>query len=263
MRDPLIMVAPNGAYKTQGDHPAVPVTIAELVETAVSCFQAGAVAIHAHIRDDEGRHTLDADRYSELLSALDTAVPDMRVQITTEAAGRYSASDQRALLDKITPPWISAAVREILADNDLEAARRFYQQAARQGTQVQHILYDAADVERLDQLIEDDVVGGFLPSVLFVLGRYTENRESTPADLLPFLQARQASRHLSDCHFMACAFGSREIDCLLATAEAGGDCRIGFENNLLTSSGEMAADNASQVEYLRQQLTQAGFFNNT
>ena len=34
----FIMVAPNGARKTAQDHPAVPVTDSELVETAVTCF---------------------------------------------------------------------------------------------------------------------------------------------------------------------------------------------------------------------------------
>lgn len=254
MRKPLIMVAPNGAYKTRDDHPALPVTVAQLVETAVSCFQAGAGAIHAHIRDDEGRHTLDAERYAELLSALASAVPDMRVQITTEAAGRYSPAEQRALLDTLSPPWISAAVREILGDKDIEAAKRFYQQAAKYGTQIQHILYDDHDVAWLDQLIEDKVINDLHPSVLFVLGRYSENRESSPADLKPFLQARKDSRHLSDCHFMACAFGSREIDCLIAAAKAGGDCRIGFENNLVDEDLALASNNAARVDALHARL---------
>ncbi|MDO6461836.1 3-keto-5-aminohexanoate cleavage protein [Granulosicoccaceae sp. 1_MG-2023] len=260
MRDPLIMVAPNGAYKTRDDHPALPVTTAELVQTAVACFKAGAGAIHAHIRDDEGRHTLDATRYKALLDALASAVPDMRVQITTEAAGRYSPAEQRALLDTLSPPWISAAVREILADDDVEAAAAFYSKARKQNTQIQHILYDAADLVRLDRLVTDGVVQDIRPSVLFVLGRYTENKQSGPEDLLPFLQARAESRHLGDCHFMACAFGSREIDCLVAAAKAGGDCRIGFENNLHTPGGEVAKDNASQVETLRHALALAGFF---
>ena len=53
---PKLMVAPNGARKIKKDHPAVPLTISETVETAKSCYKAGAGAIHLHVRDKEGQH---------------------------------------------------------------------------------------------------------------------------------------------------------------------------------------------------------------
>ena len=55
------MVAPNGARRTTLDHPAVPVTDRDLVETAVACFEAGARGIHAHIRTNDQLHLLDVD----------------------------------------------------------------------------------------------------------------------------------------------------------------------------------------------------------
>ena len=50
---PKLMVAPNGARKVKKDHPAVPLTISETVETSKSCYIAGAGAIHLHVRDNE------------------------------------------------------------------------------------------------------------------------------------------------------------------------------------------------------------------
>ena len=61
----LIIVAPNGARRTRDDHPALPVTIEQTVETAVACRQAGAGAIHLHVRDEKGRHSLDPGLYTE------------------------------------------------------------------------------------------------------------------------------------------------------------------------------------------------------
>ena len=46
------MVAPNGARPTKKDHPAVPVTISETVETAKACFKSGATGIQFHMRDN-------------------------------------------------------------------------------------------------------------------------------------------------------------------------------------------------------------------
>ena len=73
MTTPFLMVAPNGAMRGKADHPALPVTIPETVETARACFQAGADALHLHIRDDQGRHTLDPGRYHEALVPLERA----------------------------------------------------------------------------------------------------------------------------------------------------------------------------------------------
>ena len=49
-----------------------------------------ALAIHFHVRDADQRHILDAGLYREALLTLRQAVPDMHLQITTEAVGRYS-----------------------------------------------------------------------------------------------------------------------------------------------------------------------------
>ena len=64
---PKLMVAPNGARKLKKDHPAVPLTISEIVVSAKSCNKAGAGAIHFHVRDKDGQHVLDSGLYKEAL----------------------------------------------------------------------------------------------------------------------------------------------------------------------------------------------------
>ena len=55
---PKLMVAPNGARRIKKDHPAVPLTINETVETAKACYKEGAEAIHLHVRDENGQKML-------------------------------------------------------------------------------------------------------------------------------------------------------------------------------------------------------------
>ena len=55
---PRLMVAPNGARLTDDDHPAVPVTIPQIVTTAQECASAGARAMHFHVRGDDKAHIL-------------------------------------------------------------------------------------------------------------------------------------------------------------------------------------------------------------
>ncbi len=244
---PRIMVAPNGARRGKADHPALPVTIPETVATAVACHAAGAGAIHAHVRDAEGHHVLDAGLYRELIAELDLAVPQMIVQITTEAVGRYSPAEQRAVVDAVVPTAVSAALREMIADSGDEAeASRFYRRCRERDIAVQHILYEPAEVARLGGLVETGIIPHDRLSVIFVLGRYAENQESDPADLAGFLEA--ATTHLPDGRdWMVCAFGVSETAVLGAALAAGGKARVGFENSLWHADASLARDNAERV----------------
>ena len=66
----LITIAPTGAETDKKDAPTLPVTLDELVAAAQACEAAGAGLIHVHIRDDEGRPTLDLGRLKETVVAL-------------------------------------------------------------------------------------------------------------------------------------------------------------------------------------------------
>jgi len=246
IRLPTIMVAPNGARRTRADHPALPVTMIEIVATALACHAAGAGAIHAHVRDHEGRHVLDAGLYGELIAELARAAPAMIVQITTEAAGRYCPAEQRAVVDAVAPVAVSVALREMVAGpHDEAAARRFYGACHDRDIAVQHILYEPAEVVRLGRLIAAGIIPGAGLSVLFVLGRYAAGQESDPTDLAGFLAAAAGLAVAAD--WMVCAFGRKETAALDAALKAGGKVRVGFENSLWHADGSLARDNAERV----------------
>ncbi|MEP2531187.1 3-keto-5-aminohexanoate cleavage protein [Shimia sp.] len=247
MTHPIIMVAPNGARRDKADHPALPLTLPEILQTAQACHAAGAQALHLHVRDDTGTHSLDAGRYREALDELAHSVPTMRVQITTEAAGIYDVAQQLACLEQVRPGWASISVRETLRNPDL--APRIYAACADMGCDVQHILYDTDDIALLTQLMATGIVRPDQSSVLFVLGRYSAGQTSNPSDLDPFLNA------LPDvANWMLCAFGPREHACLAHAAQKGGNLRVGFENSLVTADGSPHTDNAASVTSLIQLL---------
>ena len=244
---PRIMVAPNGARRTKADHPALPVTDAELVACAVACHAAGADGLHAHIRDSDGRHLLDAPRYRDLLAALREAVPGMALQITTEAVGRYDAEIQMQVALGAGADMVSASVREI-ARAGTATARAFYARCRERGIAVQHILYDRSDGDLLAEILPPDRLHDPALQLIYVLGRYSETGLSDPADLQPFLDWASALDLTPD--WALCAFGPTETDCLRAAARAGGKCRVGFENSLHLSDGTLSADNADKVRDL-------------
>ena len=234
-----IMVAPNGARRTTQDHPAVPVTDQELIDTAVACFDAGARALHAHIRTSEQIHLLDAERYESLIQSLSERLPNLQVQVTSEAAGIYESNAQIDLLSRLKAPWVSVAIREILRSQEPQTLQPFFKQLLDK-SRVQFILYDADDFQTLTSLVEREIIQTESLEVLYVLGRYSANQESTPDQLDPFLACRdRAPTHIKPVREMICAFGRGQIPCLLRAASEGMDLRIGFENGVWLPDGEI------------------------
>ena len=111
---PKIMIAPNGARPKKKDHIEVPVTIDEVVETAKLCFDEGAEGIHFHLRDEKGDHILSSEMCLKALNDLQLSVPNMHLQVTTEAVGRYSPIEMRNLAYEVAPPGISIGIREMI-----------------------------------------------------------------------------------------------------------------------------------------------------
>jgi uncharacterized protein (DUF849 family) len=242
----VIMVAPNGARRGKNDHPTLPVTAEEVAGDADACRQAGASAMHFHVRDARGAHSLDVDTYRRWLDVLRDRIGDdgIAIQITSEAIGLYSPAEQMAMVRSLRPPAVSLALRELMPDGEDEGeVRAFLRWLVEAGISPQYILYTPDEVRRFHALRREGVIPQKVPFVIFVLGRYVEPGHVTrPADLLPFLAG-----HDEVCPWSVCAFGRTETPALVAAAALGGHVRVGFENNLEHADGRVAASNAERV----------------
>lgn len=247
---PLILtVAPNGAYKTHAQHPAVPLTPAALAATARTCLDAGAAMLHMHVRKADGTHSLEAADYRAAIAAVRKAVgQEMVIQVTTEAAKAYAPPAQMAVVRELRPEAVSVGLRELHVPDVPEAALAdFFHWLAGSNIMTQVILYDEADVRDWHALRARGIIPEARWFLLFVLGRYTAGQTSSPTDLVPFLSAHDG-RH----PWAMCAFGAQEHACAIAAAALGGHARIGFENNLLLRDGGVAPDNAALVRQVAE-----------
>lgn len=253
---PFVMVAPNGGRLTKADHPALPITIDEIVACALDCRKVGADGIHAHVRDERQQHSLDIGLYAELLEELGKKAPGFYVQVTTEAMGTFTPQQQRRLVQDLKPDAVSVALREITANQDDTVTRRFFAMCNEAGIGVQHILYDADDVAHLARLVARGDVPRAGLKALIVVGRYTPGQVSAPKDVTSLALSLESA--LAGVDWSACAFGAQETACLLEAMRQGGKARIGFENNRLNADGSIAANNAERVMELVMQAKALG-----
>jgi len=79
----ILQAALNGSRR-RGDHPALPITAAELAADAFACVRAGASEIHFHPRAADGAEALDADVVDAAVRAVSSVVA-VPVGVTTGA----------------------------------------------------------------------------------------------------------------------------------------------------------------------------------
>jgi len=251
----IITVAPNGARKTRADHPALPITPDELAEEAAQCLAAGAAMIHLHVRDEDAGHTLDVGRYREAIAAIRARVGnELIIQVTSEAVGLYSPEQQIAMVRELRPEAVSLAVRELCPEaGNEDAAAAFFAWLDSEHIAPQYILYSVEDVTRFDALRERGVIPGERLSVLYVMGRYGCEGNASLEQLQPMIAA--AKRNVI---WSTCAFGATEAACMESALTLGGHCRVGFENNLQLSSGDIAPNNAALVAQLVERAVSQG-----
>jgi uncharacterized protein (DUF849 family) len=105
----VIQVAPYGPEFLPGDSDDIPVTMAEQVQKAVDCWNAGATVLHVHCREADGKGSKRMSMFNEMLARLREAVPKMVLQVggSISFAPEGEGSDAQ---------WLSDDTRHMLAE---------------------------------------------------------------------------------------------------------------------------------------------------
>ncbi len=248
MPDPLIiMSAPNGARRQKSDHPALPISPAELADCAEQIVAQGASILHLHVRDKQNQHSLNVEQYRSAISAIRTRVGDqLLIQVTSEAVGKYTRFEQMQMVHDLKPEAVSLALREICpSEKEVPETAEFISWMQKERIFPQYILYDQTDIDRFTSYLARGVFEMQFPFVLLVIGR--KQSLATDADLAR-AKMMDAALELS-CPWAICGFGLHEKQCVAFATGNGGHIRVGFENNILRNDQDLLQNNAEMVGY--------------
>ena len=104
----IICVAITGSVPTKAANPALPITVAEQIESTQAAFEAGAAIAHAHVRNDDETTTSDPEKFGRLMEGLKKHCPGMIIQFST--GGRSGAGSERGAMLPLCPDMASLAV---------------------------------------------------------------------------------------------------------------------------------------------------------
>jgi uncharacterized protein (DUF849 family) len=251
----LITVAPTGAESTKSDVPALPVTLAELVETAVACEAAGAGLVHVHIRDDDAAPTLDLGRLRDTVSALREQTT-LVVQLSTGGAVTDPLDDRLRVLDA-EPDSCSLTCGTVNFGSDVFLNPWPFMVELYQRTQAMEIvpefeLFDLGHVTALHRLLDGygAPYGGKIHADL-VMG-VPGGMPGTAAALVAAVAALPAGASWS-----ATGIGRTTLPVALAAVAAGGHLRVGMEDTTTYAKGQPVEDNAQLVRRAAELATLA------
>ena len=212
--------------RTRTEHPAVPLTPAELAVDAIAVRRAGAFAVHVHPRAGGGEQTLSARACDAAVVAIRGAAPRLQVGLSTaEAIDRDPFARAAAVRAWRQPPdFISVNLSELGWQGIMRAA-------VHAGIGIEAGLATPADAL---QFARSPFVHQVVRALVEVDGGAEEARAI--AELIP-----------AGVTQLWHGYGERTWEVLAAAADAGVDTRVGLEDVLVLPDGRAATDNAELI----------------
>jgi len=248
MSDPcIICVAITGSLPTKANNPAVPITIAEQIESTQEAFEAGATIAHCHVRDDEGKPTSDPERFARLLDGLRSHCPGMIVQLST--GGRSGAGQARGGMLPLRPDMASLSVGSNnfptrVYENPPDLVDWLAAEMVTYGVKPEIEAFDLSHILKAHQMWQAGQIKG-TPYVQFVMGV----KNAMPADREVFDFYIHTVKRLFGPDVQWCAAGIGPAQFVLNdwAVGSGGHARTGLEDNVRLDRDRLAPSNAALV----------------
>jgi 3-keto-5-aminohexanoate cleavage enzyme len=258
MSDPcIITVAITGSLPRKENNPAVPITIAEQVESTHAAFEAGATIAHVHVRNDDQTPTSDPERFAQLQEGLRKHCPGMIIQFST--GGRSGKGSERGGMLPLRPDMASLATGScnfpsIIYENHPALIRELARAMLEHGIKPEIEAFDLSMLYQAVQLVEEGLIAPPL-HVQFVFG--IKNAMPALRQVLEF-EVAELKRLMPEATWTAAGIGRHQLEVNRWSLELGGHCRTGLEDNVRWDKERMAASNGELVRRVAELCAEYG-----
>jgi uncharacterized protein (DUF849 family) len=230
----LVKACLNG-NRRRDEHPALPITPAELAMEAHHSQKAGAGAVHVHPRAADGSESLEPHAVRLALEAIRRSCPGLPVGITTAAWVEPDVERRVWLVERwdMIPDFASVNLSE-------DGVPELMKALLGRGIGIEAGLLDPSDVERLRR-------SGLGDRCLRVLVEIDEERDGNQAASFAEEVDAALDRAGIDAPRLHHAGGAATWTVIERGLERRRDVRVGLEDTLTLPDGGTARDNAHLV----------------
>ena len=285
-RKVIVSCAITGSIHTPTMSDALPYTPADIAAQAIGAAEAGAAIVHLHARDPgNGRPSGDPALFNQFLPRIKQAT-DAVVNITTGGGYKMTIEERIAAAAAFSPEMCSLNMGSMnfalhpmaekyktwkfdweepyLRDSDDSIFRNTFRDIRRiaellgggHGVKFEHECYDVGHLYNLAYCLDAKWFRPpvFVQMVFGILG-------GIGADLRNLVFMKETADRLfgEDYQWSVLGAGRAQMSFATQSAMMGGNLRVGLEDSLYLSRGQLAGNSAEQVAKIRRIVEELGF----
>jgi uncharacterized protein (DUF849 family) len=259
----FITCAVTGAGDTTGRSDKVPVTPEQIAESALQAVRAGAAVVHIHVRDPAtGQGSRDVELYRRAVDIIRAADVDAVINLTAGMGGDLvlggpdnplplddagtdlvGARERLAHVEALLPEMCTldcgtmnfAAGGDYVMANTPEMLRAMARRIQELGVRPELEVFDTGQLVMVKDLIDDGVIDDPVLIQLCMGIRY--GAPDDPGTLLTLVNSLPAGSV-----FSAFSIGRMQLPYVAMAVLAGGNVRVGLEDNLYLGPGHKATN---------------------
>ncbi len=244
----IITAAICGAEVSKSQNPNVPYTLEEIGSEAEKAYSSGASIIHLHVREDDGTPTQNKERFRKCIEEIKKRCPDLIIQPST--GGAIGMTDE----ERLQPIYLNPPPEMVTLDcgtmnfggdeifvNTEKTIKYFAEEMNKRGIKYELECFDKGMVDMALKLHRE----GYILEPMhfnFVLG-VPGGIAATSRDLTFLVESIP-----TNATYTVCAVGRYEFSMITLSIIMGGHARVGFEDNIYLSRGQLANSNGELVD---------------
>ena len=258
----IITVATTGAWPTKANNPNVPMTPEEIAEDVYACWKAGAAVAHLHMRDDEGKGTMDKEKFRKTVELLRANHPDCDIILNMTTSGDLNATEEtrQTHLKELRPEmgsydcgsmnWLHTSLF-LNPPSFLEELGKNMQEW---GVKPEIEAFDPGMIANAAYYLKKGVLKAPL-HFQFCMGC----ANGIPGSMKNLLFMKETMESLCPGSTWSCfGVGHSAMEMLYGAVALGGHIRVGMEDNVMYSKGVLAESNVQFVERARRVIEEYG-----
>ena len=258
----FITCAVTGAGDTVSKHPGVPVTPKQIAEASIEAAKAGAAIAHIHVRDPEtGKAARRVELYREVVDRIRSADVDVIINLTAGMGGdvvfgarehplpldpagtdMVGPSERVAHVEQLLPEictldcgTMNFALGDYVMTNTPSTLRAMAAKVKAFGVRPELEVFDTGHLVFVKQLIAEGLIDD--PCMIQLCLGIPYGAPDDPLTLMALVHQLPPG-----AVFSAFSIGRRQLPYVAMAAIAGGNARVGLEDNLFLDRGVLASN---------------------
>lgn len=243
----ILCCALTGSVPTKADNSALPISIAEQVESCQEAVEVGASILHCHVRNADETTTSDPEKFGLLKEGLEKHCPGAVIQFST--GGRSGAGSERGGMLPLKPDMASLTVGSNnfptrIYENPPDLVEWLAAEMLKYEVVPEIEAFDLSHIIQAAKMHKEGKLYGPL-YVQFVMGV----KNAMPVDKHVFdFYVETMDRLAPDASWCAAGIGAGQVVVNEWAIAAGGHTRAGLEDNVRLDKETLAPSNAALIK---------------